>query len=139
MDIGKIGVGAMGSFTDNAARAVTRAADDSFAKRLETAANKKDEKELKKACQEFEAVIINMLYKQMKATVVKSDLIEEDPGTEIFESMRDEQLMEQASKTGTFGLAESLYRQLSRQYGKAAPAVGGIMRQSEPVDEKDGE
>jgi flagellar protein FlgJ len=104
-------------YTGDAARAANRTQDDSFAKRLEEAAKNNNDKELKKACQEFEAIILNILYKQMKSTIIKSGLVKEDPGTGIFESMYDEQLMEQASKTGSFGLAESLYRQLSGQYG----------------------
>jgi Rod binding domain-containing protein len=66
--------------------------------------------------------MLSMMYKQMKATVVKSDLMKEDPGMDIFQSMEDDELMKQASKTGSFGLAASLYKQLSRQYGKAAYA-----------------
>ena len=58
----------------------------------------------------------------MRDTVIKSDLLEEDPGREIFESMLEEKLMEQASKRGSLGLAESLYKQLSRQYCRNVPA-----------------
>lgn len=118
MEIVMTGNNLINGYTGEAARAAARAQDDSFAKRLEEAARNNNDKELKKACQEFEAIILNILYKQMKSTVIKSGLIEEDPGTGIFESMYDEQLMEQASKTGSFGLAESLYRQLSGQYGR---------------------
>jgi flagellar protein FlgJ len=120
MEILMTGNNLIDSYTGDAVRAAARAQDDSFAKRLEEAAQKNDDKELKRACQEFEAIVLNILYKQMKATVIKSGLIKEDPGTGIFESMYDEQLMEQASKTGSFGLAESLYRQLSGQYGMAS-------------------
>ncbi|MGE5614134.1 MAG: rod-binding protein [Bacillota bacterium] len=117
MEIGATGSNLINSYTSDAARAATQAQDDSFARRLEEAVKNNDDKELKKACQEFEAIILNILYKQMKSTIIKSGLIEEDPGTGIFESMYDEQLMEQASKTGSFGLAESLYRQLSGRNG----------------------
>jgi flagellar protein FlgJ len=118
MEIVMAGNNLIENYTGGAARAVAQAQDDSFAKRLEEAAKNNNDKELKKACQEFEAIILNILYKQMKSTIIKSGLIEEDPGTGIFESMYDEQLMEQASKTGSLGLSELLYRQLSGQYGK---------------------
>ena len=117
MEIVMTGNNLIESYTGEASRAAARAQDDSFARRLEEAAKNNDDKELKKACQEFEAIILNILYKQMKSTIVKSGLIEEDPGTAVFESMYDEQLMEQASKTGSFGLADMLYRQLSKSYG----------------------
>lgn len=120
MDIGNIGSNPLGSNigsqpAGNAMQSAQKAQDDSFEKRLAEAVNSKDDKELKSACQQFESIMLDMMYKQMKATVIKSDLIEPDPGTEIFQSMLDENLMEQASKTGSFGLAESLYKQLSRQ------------------------
>jgi len=123
MDIGKIDSLTIESLVDNASSILKSTNDDDFAKKLEAAAKNNDDKELKEACQEFEAIMLNMLYKQMKATVIKSSLTEEDPGREIFESMLDEQLMEEASKTGSFGLADTLYKQLSRQYGIKAYAA----------------
>jgi Rod binding protein. len=38
--------------------------------------------------------------------------------------MLDDSLMEQASETGSFGLAEALYRQLSKQSGSGAKNDG---------------
>ena len=108
------------NITGNAVQSAEQSSDDTFARKLEEAARNNDDKALKQACQEFESIMLSMMYKQMKATVVKSDLMEEDPGMDIFQSMEDDELMKQASKTGSFGLAESLYKQLSRQYGKAA-------------------
>ena len=125
MDIGKIsGNSITGGMTNEAAAAAAQADDDSFARRLDAAVRSKDDAELKKACQEFEGIMLDMLYKSMKATIIKSDLVEKDAGTEIFESMRDENLMEQASKSGSFGLAESLYKQLSRHSGTGVKNVG---------------
>ncbi len=144
MDIGKISSNITGEYTNNASNSVKQASDDSFAKRLESASQSNDDKELKKVCQEFEAIMLDMMYKQMKATVVKSDLIEEDPGTSIFESMQDEELMKQASRTGSLGLAESLYKQLSKQYGRTVPEMAAaaatgpkIIVESEAVQESE--
>jgi len=124
MDIGKISGNVVSSYANDAARSAEQAADDSFAKKLEAAVQNRDDNELKQACQEFESIMLNMMYKQMKTTIVRSDLIERDAGMEIFESMQDENLMEMASKTGSFGLAESLYKQLSRQSGAGAAKAG---------------
>lgn len=140
MDIGKISGGSAGNLTNEAAQSAVQASDDSFAKKLEAAVNGNDDKELKKACQEFESIMLSMMYKSMKATITKSDLIEKDAGTEIFESMQDDNLMEQASKTGSLGLAESLYKQLSKNPGTGAKNVNKeAVQQSEPVSEKSGE
>ncbi len=123
MDINSIGSSTINSLVRNATAAGDVAAGESFAKKLEAAAKNNDDKELREACKEFEAIMLDMLYKQMKSTVIKSDLFEADPGREIFESMLDEKLMEQAAKTGSLGLADSLYKQLSRQYGRQAAAA----------------
>lgn len=105
------------NIVSGAASSVEKASDDSFAKKLEAAVRNNDDRELMKACREFESVMLNMMYKQMKATIIRSNLVERDAGAEIFESMLDEHLMEEASKTGSFGLAESMYKQLSGKYG----------------------
>lgn len=89
---------------------------EGFEKRLQEAIDKRDEKELKKACQEFEGIFLDMMYKQMKATVQKSNLIPSDVGSEIFNSMLDEKYMSEASKNGSFGLAEILYKQFTRSF-----------------------
>lgn len=136
MDIGKIGGNLVNSVIKDATRSAEKVVDEGFAKKLEAAVQNNDEKELKKACQEFEGIMLNMLYRQMKATINKSDLIEKDPGTEIFESMQDENLMEMASKTGSFGLAETLYKQLSKHSGSgAANVIKKAVQEDESVRE----
>lgn len=87
--------------------------DDSFEKHLQSAFTKQDQAELKKVCQEFEGIMLNMLYKQMKATVPKSDLIAADAGRDIFQSMLDEKLVDEVAKSGGVGLSDTLYKQLS--------------------------
>ena len=100
--------------------------DDSFEKRLQSAFDKKDDKELRKVCREFEGILLTMMYKQMKATVPKSDLLPSDTGTEIFEFMLDDKLVEEASKNSGTGLGETLYKQLSsRLQSTYKPAAKG--------------
>lgn len=130
MDIGKIDSGIMSSVIKNANSAVAQSSDDAFAKKLEAAAKNEDDKELKKACQEFESIMLDMMYKQMKSTVMKSDLVQEEPGRDIFESMLDEKLVEKASEGGGIGLADSLYKQLSKQYGRQVQSAGGDKEKS---------
>ena len=117
MYVGKIGSNSIVNMTEGATRSVAQASDESFAQKLEQAFSSSDEKALKTACQEFESIMLNMMYKQMKATIIQSNLVEKDVGSDIYESMLDENLMEAASKTGSFGLAESLYKQLSKNLG----------------------
>lgn len=100
---------------NNLSNAKNKVADDSFEKRLRSALDGKNEKELKSVCQEFEGIFLKMMYNQMKATVSKSSLLEESAGREIFDTLLDDELVKEASKTGRLGLADMLYKQLSKQ------------------------
>jgi len=60
-----------------------KSSDDDFEKKLQNALENKDEKELKKVCKEFEGILLEIMYKQMRATVPKSDFIPADPGRDI--------------------------------------------------------
>lgn len=123
MDTGKINYNLLKNIANNipsqpSGQPIVQSADqvseESFEERLKSAMEKKDDKELKKVCQQFEGIMLNMLYKQMKATVPKSELIPGDAGREVFESMLDDKLVEEASKRNQMGLADALYKQLSR-------------------------
>ncbi|HOQ37458.1 MAG TPA: rod-binding protein [Acetivibrio sp.] len=91
---------------------------DSFEERLQNAFENKDEKELMKACKEFEGMLLSIVYKQMKATIPKSNLIPSDYGRDIFEEMLDEEIAKEASQGSGLGLADELYKQLSRSLKK---------------------
>jgi flagellar protein FlgJ len=118
MDVGRIN----GSIISNTIiqSEKSKIADDSFEKRLETAMAKNDGQEMKKACKEFESIFLSMLYKQMKASIPKSELFPKDAGTDMFESMLDEKLVEEAAKGRGIGLADTLYKQLSSQLNVSA-------------------
>jgi peptidoglycan hydrolase FlgJ len=136
MGIEKINNSVSGNLTTGAVQSASQAADNSFETHLKAAVEKNDDKELKNVCQQFEGIMLDMMYKQMKTTIIKSDLVEEDAGREIFQSMLDENLMEQASKTGSFGLAESLYKQLSKQSASIEKKndESKTIEESQPVD-----
>ncbi|OPX43802.1 peptidoglycan hydrolase FlgJ [Ruminiclostridium hungatei] len=131
MGIGGIDVNAK-SLVDSAQVNRTGAKADSFEKRLKEAAQKGDDAQLKQVCKEFEGIFLNMMYKQMKATVPKSDYLQSDYGTEMYDTMMDETLVEVMSQKG-IGLGDYMYKQLARQYLKtdsSEEASGGV------VDEK---
>lgn len=72
-----------------------------------------DSKALLDVCKQFEAIFVNMMLKQMRATVTDGGLTEKSQGREIFQSMYDDALSEEISKEQGIGLAQQLYRQLS--------------------------
>ena len=79
------------------------------------AAKSQQDKELKEACKGFEAMFLNMMYKQMRATVPEDTLFGESNAQKIFRDMHDEKLMENIADGGGLGLADMLYKQLSPQ------------------------
>jgi flagellar protein FlgJ len=116
---------------DTAQSTRVKSSEDDFEKRLRAAAEKGDDSELKQVCHEFESIFLNMLYKQMRATVPQSDYLESDSASEIYNSMLDDKLCEVSSQRG-IGLGDMMYKQMSKQYKKqdSASAAGGV------IDEK---
>jgi peptidoglycan hydrolase FlgJ len=93
----------------------------------DTTVKQQRNKELKKACQEFESVLTYEMLKSMRNTVDKCDLLSGGQGEEIYESMLDQELAKRMSSSGSNSLSELLYQQLSRldsttQAGQAADA-----------------
>lgn len=78
--------------------------------KLEKAFTEKDDKELKKACQEFEATFINMLFKEMRKTVGSSD---SNFALDTYQEMLDEELANSVSEGKGIGIADMMYKQLS--------------------------
>jgi flagellar protein FlgJ len=74
--------------------------------------NRSNPAELKKTCQEFEAIFIRTLIKSMRATVPDGGLLEKNTDHEIFEEMMDGEIANQTASRGEFGIAEALFRQL---------------------------
>jgi len=64
-----------------------------------------------KVAQDFEAMFIHQMLKSMRNTVPKDE--EMSTGRRIFTEMLDEQIANTASRTGSFGLANIIYRELS--------------------------
>lgn len=124
MDVGSIN--SKNTF-DTARSTSSKVTEDNFEKRLREAVAKGDESQLKEVCHQFESLFISMLFKQMKATVPKSDYLGNDTASDIYKSMLDDQLCEVASQRG-IGLGDMMYKQLSKKYKKedSASVTGGV-------------
>lgn len=70
--------------------------------------------QLKKTCRQFEGIFINYMLQQMRKTIPKSGFFEESISYDIFTSMYDQALSEEITKNNSLGLADDIYRQLSR-------------------------
>ena len=76
------------------------------------AAAAKEDKALKEACKGFEAMFLNMMYKEMRNTVHSGGLFQEDNAMKIWKDMRDTELTKQMAEAGGIGLGDMLYKQL---------------------------
>ncbi len=91
-------------------------AEESFEKRLAKAQTNQDDNQLKEACREMEAYFIQHLYKIMKSSTQLGDgIIPKGQYEETFEDMLIEEQSKEASKAGGIGLADMLYKQLSKE------------------------
>ena len=75
---------------------------------------------LKQVCQDFEAVFINTLFKEMRSTVPDEGYLGDGPGKEIFQEMMDSEVSRQMARQGGLGLGRQLYEQFQAQTGDAA-------------------
>lgn len=73
-----------------------------------------DQDRLKKVCQDFESVFVQMMLKEMRNTLSGDSLVGDSQAKDIMQSMHDEELAKEISKGKGIGLAQELYKQLSR-------------------------
>lgn len=85
---------------------------EAFSKALDNAINNKDEKQLKKACVEFESYFLNMMFKSMRKTIVPG--MEKSHAEEMFQEMLDEEMCQNIAESGGIGFADMMYNQLSK-------------------------
>ncbi|HOB91509.1 MAG: rod-binding protein [Bacillota bacterium] len=73
-----------------------------------------EQKRLMQACEEFESIFVHMLLRSMRKSVPKTGFLHGGSGEDIFQDMLDEQIALEASRSGQFGLAKTMFYQLSR-------------------------
>ncbi|RUM88515.1 MAG: hypothetical protein DSZ24_03505 [Thermodesulfatator sp.] len=100
--------------------------------RLESLARKDPHRALKKACQEFEAIFLETLLRDLDRTVMRSGLFPETLETRLYRDFYYEELARELSGKG-LGLAQILYRHLSRKLPQP-----GELKLSPPSTEKGG-
>lgn len=79
----------------------------------EAAAGKKENPEtLRRTCQQFEAIFIQQLFKEMRAAVPNEGLLENDRSIELYQSLMDQQVAEAMARKQGLGIGEALLREL---------------------------
>lgn len=87
------------------------------------------QKELRKACEQFEAIFAKRLLGEMRKGVQETHF-GDTPGAEIYRDMMDQAIADAMSKRGALGIADTLYRQLSLRLAAGA--------ESEPTTPSEG-
>ena len=68
---------------------------------------------LYKVFQDFEAIIIKQMLNVMRKSVNKTGLMDGGMAEEIFEDMLYDEYAQNMAKSGSFGIADMIYRQLN--------------------------
>ncbi|OQY02673.1 MAG: flagellar biosynthesis protein FlgJ [Desulfobacteraceae bacterium 4572_130] len=85
----------------------------------ETIIKKKEQKELKQACQGFEAIFLRTMLKSMRATLPKDNIFGQNHGMDIYKSMYDQHLADKISKgNNSVGIGNFLYKHLEKSLNK---------------------
>lgn len=103
--------------TENQLESFKKVFEESIEKSKNDVSGKQEEnKELKEACQQFEAYFLYTMFKEMDKTVVKSDLIPEGRAEKMFKDMLYDEMATSASKGNGAGLADFMYKQMTSAY-----------------------
>lgn len=81
------------------------------------AADNVKEVELRRACNDFEAIILRQMLKSMRDTVPKDGLFGQSYANEMYQGLHDAALADDMAHGKGMGLGELLYMQLSGQVG----------------------
>ncbi|MEK6531447.1 MAG: peptidoglycan DD-metalloendopeptidase family protein [Deltaproteobacteria bacterium] len=92
--------------------------------------------EIRRAVKEFESLFISQMLKEMRSTVMQSELMHSSNSEDIYTSMLDTELSKVMANSGGIGLGDMLLRQLSvgAESGKGA-SVGTQMQGYRPAVE----
>ena len=110
---------------------------DSLKSKLSSVDSEGDEKMLE-ACKEFEAYMIEQVYKQMeKTTKMFSDESESSTSYDsMFGDMRVQEMAKRATEQGGIGLAQQLYESMKRQASGITPEQLASRREAQELAEK---
>ena len=76
-----------------------------------------EDRELRKACEDFESYFMQMMFREMRKTSFDEDgFLPKSSAEKIFTDMMDEEASKSAARTGGFGLADMMYRQMILNY-----------------------
>ena len=73
-----------------------------------------DPKALRKVAEEFEALLMEQMMREMRKTIPESDLFKDSKGEEIFREMLDAEYVQRMTQRGGIGIADLLMQDWAR-------------------------
>jgi flagellar protein FlgJ len=98
----------------------------------ERGGKKINEKKLRQAGEDFEALFLNQLLQSMRRTVIKSKLLGEAPGKEVYQSLFDRELSQKMAHQGGLGLGKVLVQKVLEKEKIQAVQPPGASRNPAP-------
>ena len=103
------------------AKSTTETTGEDFKSALTKAIESNDDDELKASCDEMEAYMLGMMFKQMKECMLSDDdedaLIPKGDYTSTFESTMIDTIADKMVEAGGVGLSDVMYKQIKNTYG----------------------
>ena len=105
----------------------TKALEDARKAAVDTSgiSAEQESKRLREACEGFEAMFLDIMFKEMRKTVPENTLFGESQGEKIWHSMLDTELMQNVAKSGGVGIADMMYDNLIDQVTSQTIAAKG--------------
>ena len=102
------------------AKSTTEASGEDFQSALTKAIQSNDDEALKESCDEMEAYMLSMMFKQMKKCMLSDDdedaLIPKGDYTSTFENTMIDTMAEKMVEAGGLGLSDVMYKQIKNTY-----------------------
>lgn len=88
--------------------------DSEITEDINSTKREKELARLKSVCKDFEALMLNEMFKSMRNTVNKTKLVDGGMAEDIFEDMLYDEYAKEFSKSETIGLSQMLYKHMER-------------------------
>ncbi len=85
--------------------------------------DKIDREKLRKACTDFESLLIYNMMKFMRQSVPQNGILSGGPGQEVYQSLFDQEISKSLARRSGLGIGEKIYRQMIQRAEKEAPAA----------------
>ncbi len=115
-------VDSFGNISPDQLRNMTLQGNRSLESKLEHLKKNGDEAAIRKFSEDFEALFVQRLMKEMRKSVPKGGLMEKSLSMEWFEEMFDEAVAKEISAGESIGMAQIIYEQLTRSPGEGRPS-----------------